>query len=156
VFATIIPILAIALPTAAPLTRAEVHHGPESTQIVAFDAEDQVAAEIVVWIVDEGHIRIDAIFPDDIHAMAVVNGNGEIIEVDNEAHGLVAPRIAAVVDLLAQTEQAGWVPCAFHGVMAVVEIAHANPIALASAVLAACECLPLLVDEFEDIECPGW
>jgi hypothetical protein len=99
---------------------------------------------------------IDAIFPDDIFAMAVVNGKGEIIELDNEAHGLVAPRIAAVVDLLAQTEQVGWFPCAFHGAMAVVEIAHANPIANASAVLAACECLPLLVDEFEDIECPGF
>jgi hypothetical protein len=88
--------------------------------------------------------------------MAVVNGNGEIIEVDNEARRHVAPRIAAVVDLLAQTEQAGWLPCAFHSAMAVVEVAHANPIALASAVLAACECLPLLVDEFEDIECPGF
>lgn len=110
--------------------------------------------KIVVWIVDENHIRIDANFPDEIHAMAVINGNGEIIEIDNGAHELVAPRIAAVVDLLAQTEQAGWFPCAFHGAMAVVEIAHANPIAIASAVAAACECLPLLVDEFQDLECP--
>jgi hypothetical protein len=101
-----------------------------------------------------GHIRIDANFPDDIRAMTVVNGNGEILEIDNGAHELVAPRIAAVLDLLAQTEQAGWAPCAFHGVMAVVELAHANPIGIASAVAAACECLPLLVDEFQDLECP--
>jgi hypothetical protein len=40
--------------SASPLTRVEVHYGPESTQVVAFDAEDQVAAEIVVQIVDEG------------------------------------------------------------------------------------------------------
>jgi hypothetical protein len=86
--------------------------------------------------------------------MTVVNGNGEILEIDNGAHELVAPRIAAVLDLLAQTEQAGWAPCAFHGVMAVVELAHANPIGIASAVAAACECLPLLVDEFQDLECP--
>lgn len=122
---------------------------------MGFDAEEKIAAEIVVQIVDEGHIQIDAIFPDDIHVMAVVNGKGEIIEIDNEAHELVAPRIAAVVDLLAQTEQAGGVPCAVHSAMAVIEIAHANPFAIVSAVLAACECLPLLVDEFEDIECPG-
>jgi hypothetical protein len=98
--------------SAAALTRAEVHYGPVSTQVVVFDAEDQVAAEIVVGIVDEGHIRIDATFPDDIHVMAVVNGKGEIIEIDNDAHELVAPRIAEVVDLLAQTEQAGPLPCA--------------------------------------------
>jgi hypothetical protein len=140
--------------SAAPLTRAEVHDGPRSTQVLAFDAENQVAAEIVVRIVGEGHIRIDAIFPDDIHAMAVVNGKGEILEIDNEAHELVATRIAAVLDLLAETEQAGWFPCAFHSTMAVVELAHANPLALASTVLAACECLPLLVDEFEGMECP--
>jgi hypothetical protein len=40
--------------------------------------------------------------------------------------------------------------------MAVVEIVAVSPFAIVSAVLAACECLPLLVDEFEDIECPGW
>jgi hypothetical protein len=76
--ASLPPIADVEVVSAQPLTHAEVHHGPMSTQIVAFDAEDQVAAEIVVWIVDEGHIRIDA----------------------------------------------------------------------------ACECLPLLVDEFQDLECP--
>lgn len=152
----VVPAPHVEVVSAALLTRVEVHYGPRSTQILAFDAEDQVTAEIVVWIVDEGHIRIDANFPDDIHAMAVVNGHGEIIEIDNEARELVAPRINAIVDLLAQTEQAGWFPCAFHGTMAVVELAGANPIGIASAVLAACECLPLLVDEFEDIECPGF
>lgn len=144
-------------PTAtSPLSRAEVRFGDESTQVVAFDTEDRVAVEIVVWIGSDGYIRIAAAFSDDIHAMAVVNGKGEIIELDNDAPDLVAARIAAVVDLLAQTEQAGWLPCAAHSSMAVLEFAHANPLALASTVLAACSCLPLLVEEFEDIECPGY
>jgi hypothetical protein len=161
VFTSTATLLALALtssaqsPTTTP-SRVEVNRGSESTQIVAFDAADQVAAEIVVWIVAPGHIRIDAIFPDDVHAMAIVNGRGEVIAIDNEDRERVAPRIAAVVDLLAETEQAGWLPCAFHGAMTIVEIAHANPLALASGILAACECIPLLIEEFEEIKCPGF
>jgi hypothetical protein len=40
--------------------------------------------------------------------------------------------------------------------MTIVEIAHANPLALASGILAACECIPLLIEEFEEIKCPGF
>jgi hypothetical protein len=159
VFTSTAPLLALAFTSSAQSpspSRVEVNLGPESTQIVAFDAADQVAAEIVVWIVAPDHIRIDAIFPDDVHAMAIVNGRGEVIAIDNEDRERVAPRIAAVVDLLAETEQAGWLPCAFHGAMTIVEIAHANPLALASGILAACECIPLLIEEFEEIKCPGF
>jgi hypothetical protein len=149
--------LTLAAPTSTPNpTRVEVVHGPASTQVIAFDKEDRVAAEIVVSIVDQGHIQIDAVFPDDIRTMVMVDGSGEVIEIDNEDHGRVAPRIAAVLDLLGETEQAGWVPCALHSTMAIVEIAHVNPWAIASVVLAACSCLPLLVEEFEDIKCPGY
>lgn len=134
--------------------RVEVHYAGDSTHVLAFDEHDQVTAEIGVWIVDGGHIRIDAAFPDDIRASVTTDANGRVLNIDNEDHAQVAPRIAAVADLLADTEQAGWAPCAFHSVMAVVEVAHVNPLALASTVLAACECLPLLVDEFKDLECP--
>lgn len=151
-FAPIIPLLATLSP--APLDRVEVHHGPDFTQVVALDAQDEVAAEIVVQILDDGYIRIYAAFLDDIQAAVTLAGNGEVIDIDNEDHELVMPRIAEVLDLLAETEQAGWGGCAFHSVMTIVEIAHANPILVATGILAACECLPLLVDEYKDIECP--
>jgi hypothetical protein len=53
----------------------------------------------------------------------------------------------------ATDSQASWLECAAYTAITIGEIAHVNPWAVATAVLAACECLPEIVDEFEGMEC---
>jgi hypothetical protein len=136
------------------LTRAELERGPDSAHVLAFDANDDVAAEIVLWRVDQRHIRIDALFPDGLVLTAVFDGEF-IVTIDNDHPEAVAGRLAAINDLLAATSepQASWLKCAAYAAITALELAQASPIGVATAVLAACECLPEIVDEFEGMEC---
>lgn len=140
--------------TAPTPERVEVYPGTESTQVVALDSDDQVYAEIVVSATGDGRIRIDAVFSDDLSTMAVIDSSGKVIEIDNEDHEQIAPRIAAVLDILGETEQAGWGGCVFASVVTVVEIVAVSPWAIPHGIVAACECIPALVDGYEDIHCP--
>lgn len=45
-------VLATTLSTSPPLARAEFEHGPDSAHVLAFDENNDVAAEIVLWRVD--------------------------------------------------------------------------------------------------------
>jgi hypothetical protein len=144
-----------------PPPTVEVSH--DSTHVLTYDSDGEVVAELVVARTDTGALRLVARFPDgasvnaEISEAALASGNvGEaLVEcVDCESANA---QLAGVQDVLHDVDhQAGWVPCAIHSTMAIVEVAHANPWAVVSAVLAACSCLPELVEEFEDIECPGY
>jgi hypothetical protein len=131
--------------------------------VLTYDSDGEVVAELVVARTDTGGIHLDARFPDgasvnvEISEAALASGDvGEaLVEcVDCESANA---QLAGVQDVLNDVDhQAGWVPCAIHSTMAIVEVAHANPWAVVSAVLAACSCLPELVEEFENIKCPGY
>jgi hypothetical protein len=147
-------ILATALTATPPLSRAEVERGPDSVHVLAFDANDDVAAEVVVWHGVNQDIRIDALFPDGLTLSAVVAVSGEVMSIDSDDPQTVAGRLAAVDDLLAGgTVQASWLKCAAYAAITAWELSHASPIAVPTAILAACECLPEIVEEWEALEC---
>lgn len=138
-----------------PITDVEVVESADSTHVLAFDPDGEVAAEVVVWAV-EGEIRLDALFPDGLYLSVVTDGESVTIESDDAAE--VAERMGALLDHLGQTEQEGeeWGDCAGHAAHAAVGCALARPfMCVVGSVIAACECLPLLVDEFEGYSCPG-
>ena len=59
---------------AAPV-RVEYESGANSAHVLAFDNEDEVAAEVVLWHTGDGKLRLDAAFPDGLIASAeVVDG----------------------------------------------------------------------------------
>jgi hypothetical protein len=151
-------ILATALSATPPLARAEVEHGPDSTHVLAFDTNEDVAAEVVVWHVDHRHIRIDALFPDGLTLSAQVAVSGDVVSIDSDDPQVVAGRLSAVDDLLAGgladgALEGSWLKCAAYAAITAFELAHASPIAVPTAILAACECLPEIVDEWEGLEC---
>jgi hypothetical protein len=150
-------------PESQPTPPPTVEARPDSTHVLTYDSDGEVVAELVAARTDTGGIHLDARFPDgasvnvEISAAALASGDvGEaLVEcVDCESANA---QLAGVQDVLNDVDhQAGWVPCAIHSTMAIVEVAHANPWAVVSAVLAACSCLPELVEEFENIKCPGY
>jgi hypothetical protein len=137
--------------TPPPLARAEVDFGPDSAHVLAYDTTGEVAAEIVIWAHAE-EIRLDAVLPDGSSLNAsILDGNLTVECDDCQAAGA---QIVEVQNLLHDMDsQASWLKCAAYTAITIGEIAHVNPWAVATAVLAACECLPEIVDEFEGMEC---
>jgi hypothetical protein len=152
-FTTPVVLAAALAVTTQPLIRAEVESSAESAHVLAYDSDDQVGAEIVIWRVD-GKLRIDALFPDGVYLTATINGDQDVtIETDDP--DAVTERLAAIEDLLAgvDTKASGW-KCALEAALAAGACASVHAVAcVATTVLAACECLPLIVDEFEGMEC---
>jgi hypothetical protein len=139
--------------TLSPLARAEVDVGPDSVHVLAFDEANDVAAEIVIWAYGE-EIRYAALFPNGSTVNVAVDREGKIISHECDDCESAAAQIGPVEDLLANTEQAGWGKCAGYGVLLVAEIGTGHPIAAAAtALLAACECYPLIFDDLEGKEC---
>jgi hypothetical protein len=139
--------------TPQPLTRAEVESSAESAHVLAYDSDDQVGAEIVIWRVD-GKLRIDALFPDGVYLTAIVNADQDVT-VETDDPDAVTERLAAIEDLLAgvDTKASGW-KCALEATLAVGACASVHAFAcIGTTILAACECLPLVVDEFDGMEC---
>jgi hypothetical protein len=137
--------------SSAPLARAEVEVEPDSAHVLAYDTEGEVAAEIVVWHYGE-EIRLDALFPDGTSLNATILGG--TVTVDSDDLEAARTQIVAVRNLLHDIDpQKGWLKCAAYAAISIEELAHASPIGVATAVLAACECLPLIIDEWEGMEC---
>jgi hypothetical protein len=83
--------------------------------------------------------------------------DGETFTTDSDDAQEAAARMDEIRDVLARTDpQAGRVPCAGAVVSGIYHAATANPWVIVDAVFAACECLPLIVDEWEGYHCPGF
>jgi hypothetical protein len=135
-----------------PIADVEVVEGTDSTHVFAYDPDGEVAAEIVVWGRD-GEVRFDALFPDGFYLSLVTDG--ESVTVDSDDAEEAAARMGEIHDFLSQIDpQAAPAPCAIAVATGVFHAVTANPLVVVEAVLAACECLPLIVDEWEGYHCP--
>jgi hypothetical protein len=154
--ATIIALALAASPTdwAHPtfdVSDVEVQARGPSSHMTTFDADGEVSAEIVVQLDESGQPRIDVVFADGLH-LSIVDGK---VETDNEAE--VAERADAIERWLAANDpQADWIPCAIATAETIRHGVTASPWVLVSSYVAACTCLPLLVEEWEDYSCPGF
>jgi hypothetical protein len=140
---------------ARDIERVEIDRSDDSVQVTARDSDGEVSAEVFLWTDGEGRIRLDAAWPDGLYLSVVTDGETATVDTDNQQEA--AARVGEVHDFLALTEpQAGPVPCGVAVVSGIYHAVTANPFVIVDAVLAACECLPLLVEEWEGYHCPGF
>lgn len=137
-----------------PLTRVEFERTSISSHVLAYDEAGDVAAEVILWR-DADLIRLDAVFPDGLVLAATFDGT-EFVVVENTEPATIATRLAAVSDLLAVDQpliERSWLECGAYAAIAAAELAHANPLGIPTVILAACKCIPEIIDEFEGMEC---
>jgi hypothetical protein len=140
---------------AASPTRVEYESGAQSAHVLAFDDEDEVAAEVVLWHVGDGKLRLDVAFPDGLTASAELDGDGDVV-IMSEDPVTAAARLAEVENILAAQEPQMGTPftCALGVVVTAGACAVAHALGcVGGAVLTACDCLPQIVKEFEGMEC---
>lgn len=134
---------------------AELSMADDSVQLTTYDAEGEVSAEIVMWTDDGGLLQVHANFVDGIYLRIATDG--ETAKVDSNNAVEAAARMGVVDDYIdGPLVAAAWIPCAGAIVTAAGSCAAAGLGCPLWAILAACECLPELVEEWEDLSCPGF
>lgn len=152
---TIIALALAAAPTdkIAPfdVADAEVVTGESSTQLTAYDAEGEVAAELVVWADPTGRSHVDAVFADGLYLSAIITGDGQQVEFDSDNVAEVAARMNVIDSYLATSQpQEGWGWCAGSvAVFATGCITSSAPAIVSGAVGITCNCVPLFVEGME-------
>jgi hypothetical protein len=147
-------------PNPTQIDHVTVEQSSDAAHVLAYDSDGQVAGEIILSHeigTDEtgeptAELHIDAIFPDGAYMFAVVTDDGEqTVTTEGNAAAQIAEIQAILVDV---DTKAKWWKCAGEIGLAAAAYISVHPIAaLATTVLAACECLPLIVDEFAGMEC---
>jgi hypothetical protein len=133
------------------IARAEVEVTDDTVQVVAFDGDGEVAAEIVQWQPD-GEPRIDAVFPDGL-AMTVDLDGGDVTIISDDPDEAIA-RLARIEHLLAETGQTAGkgasLACWGHLTATGISCASAHVVlCLLEAAATVCEC-----EDDEEFECP--
>jgi hypothetical protein len=133
-----------------------IEQSSDAAHVLAYDRGGQVVGEIIlsheIGMNETAELHLDAIFPDGAYMFAVVTDDGEqSIETDGNLAAQIADLQAILVD---GNTEAEWWKCGAEIGLAVGALISVHPVvALATTVLAACECLPLAVDEFAGMEC---
>lgn len=132
----------------------DMQRSDESIQLTAFDPNGELAAEVFVWVDANSLIRLDAMFADGLYMTVSTDGTNVTIETEDAEE--VSMRIDEIALALDQTTSAEWGTCAWEAGVAAIECATVRPIlCIGGTILAACTCLPLLVDEWKGKSCPG-
>jgi hypothetical protein len=145
-------------PARAAPHRVDVEHTDDSIHVLVYDADGDVAAEVVEWW-DGADIRIDANFPDGVYLSATVRGENDVT-IDSNDPAAVSERIAAVEDILVNmpTGANKWL-CAAEVLAAGIACGTAGgPVGAGAcalgALLVACACIPLVDEKIpDDAEC---
>jgi hypothetical protein len=149
---TVILSAAMAATPPTPIDRVTVEQAADSAQLFGFDADGQVAIELSVWFAED-EPRVAAALPSGGY---IVVGTAGIL--DSHDYDSVKAQMVelgeAFLDVDVDTEQATWFECGLAAAGAVSGVVAVNPWCIGSAILAACECVPLMIEEFEDMNCP--
>lgn len=139
-----------------PLDHVTVERSDESTHVLGY-ADGAVAIEVVVWR-SEGAPRLGVTLPDGSYMFAHVNGDDVTVDTDDRIK--VEAQLAELgeaMDVDAKTETAGWLDCGLEAVGAAGAcIAVVPHWCIIGTIAAACTCLPEIIDEFENYDCPGF
>lgn len=132
--------------------RIEEH--ADATEIVALDSSGAAIGLISVWV-GSGVIHVDADY-DDGYLHVELDGDRPII--DSNLDPDVARERALLLGAMLEPGLVpyGWGACAFAATGTIIAAATANPWVIGGAIASACSCLPVMVEEFEDLECPHW
>lgn len=157
--ATTIPLMVALLgapasmPDSFTVGAVEVGNSDDAVQVLAYDLNGDIAAEIVVWGDGHGRVRVDAGFADGMYLALTADGDDVTVEGDDTAE--VRARLVAISDSVTQAApQASWGKCAAHAVVMAASCASGHVIICAGeAYLVACECYPLIIDDLKGKEC---
>lgn len=156
---TVILHAAIAGHDPIPIHHVAVEQSRDSALVIGYsdsdaDGEPEPVIEIAVWHA-EGEPRLAATLPDGAYLLVrVVDGEAMIDSHDRDSVTRRLAELNGALEIMAETEQATWLECGLSAAGTLFQAAAANPWCVGSAILAACECLPLIVDEFEGMHCP--
>lgn len=139
----------------------EAHRSGQDAEIHVLDSEGELEAVLVVTIADTetgAQIHLEADFGDGLYMLSrATPGSTPLVESNNAT--VVQERLAAILELQNDPDGTKSSPggCAWAAVGAAAGcIAVQFFFCTIGSIVAACECLPEFVDEFEDIECPGF
>jgi hypothetical protein len=142
----------------------EVVTANDAAEVLVYDGAGEVSAVLVIWIDSEQRVRLDADFADGLYLSTVVDGEDPVIESNNRA--VVAERLSTIMDNTSAlddvapddgTTTAGIGGCAWSAIGTASACAGVRPIfCVVGAAVMACNCLPLIVDEWEEYSCPGF
>jgi hypothetical protein len=133
--------------------RAEVETWDNSSHLLTYDADGEVTASLVIWSDETGQLRFDADFADGVRLSAVIVDEKVQIESDDKDKVEVVARVAAINDYLNSGDEqlkGSWLTCAAKTAATAFYCASANPVlCLSGTVLAACDCVPLILGKGE-------
>jgi hypothetical protein len=137
----------------------EAHRSEQDVEIHVLDSEGELEAVLVITIAESetgAQIRVEADFSDGLYMSSSATPSSERLIESNNAT-VVEERLAAILDLQKDPDGTQSSPggCAWAVVgTAAGCIAVQFVFCTIGGIVAACECLPEFVEEFEDIECP--
>jgi hypothetical protein len=158
-------ILALALavapsPTIQPRTasydveRVTIDRTEPCADVTALDSDGHYAGAVTLCANDAGQVEIDADFTDDLYLSVRYDDEGRPT-VDSNGVPEAAERLRQIMGLVEPVEGDGWGPCAVGVVGTVAALAAVQAVlTVINTYAMACECLPLLVEEFEEFDCP--
>lgn len=122
--------------------------------IAAYDDAGDFAGVISICADEAGQIDVDADFADDLYLSFRGGGDKPTIESNGAAESI--ERMHLVLSYLDPADiQAGWGGCLISaGGMIASAVAVQFVGAMVGAYATACSCVPLLDEEFAEIECP--
>lgn len=131
---------------------AEVETWDSSSHLITYDAEGEVSASLVIWSDSDDQLHFDADFADGVRLSATIVG--EEVQIDSDDSAEVAARVAVIEDWLAHQDgeevPTGWLSCAAKTAATAYYCATVNPVlCISGTVLAACDCVPLILGHGE-------
>jgi hypothetical protein len=135
-------------PTSFDVADAEVVARDNSTHLLAYDAEGEISAEIVVWTDTDDRTRVDVMFPDGLYLSATTDGESITVETDDAAE--VAARVAIIEEGLASISDVEVMKCAGSVLVAVGGCGWGGPwTCMGAAAFAGIHCGPLIAEALE-------
>jgi hypothetical protein len=124
--------------------------------MTAIDSAGHFAGSITLCANEAGRVDLDADFADDLYLTMRYDDEGYPM-IDSNGATEASERISLILGMIDPVGDGGWVPCAVGAIGTVASVAALQFwLTAANSYVMACECLPLLVEEFEEIDCPGF
>jgi hypothetical protein len=143
---------AMAASSPTPIDHVTVEQAADSAQVLGYAADGQVAIELSIWLAED-EPRLAATLPSG--AYLIIGADGIIDSHDYDSVKAQFVSLSEALDITAETAQATWLECGLAAAGAIGGCVAVRPFAcVGGSILAACECLPLTIDEFEDMHCP--
>jgi hypothetical protein len=151
-------------PTIQPRTasydveRVTIDRTEPCADVTALDSDGHYAGAVTLCANDAGQVEIDADFTDDLYLSVRYDNEGRPT-IDSNGAPEAAERVTLVLGKIDPSVYGddGWVPCAAAAGGTIISVIGVSFIStMVNSYVMACECLPLLVEEFEDLDCPGF